>query len=232
MDIKPIETVYNGYRFRSRLEARCGVLLNGMSKRYEYEPEGIEAPDGTKYLPDFYIPDEGIYIEAKQERTGWEDDIKRMAHIYECYHGMPPTMIITEIPEPTEIECIYWYRTMYYDTLMDEVRLGLTAINEGDDGYIAFIRTCYKCHEDSIGLWRVLDKERFGKGFEDLRPIHNKNIDYESVYHGHDTDEFGDVIETVEVVNWRYDEDFPTPILCKAYSAARQARFEHGEKPE
>ena len=41
MDIKPIETVYNGYRFRSRLEARWAVFFDAAGIEYEYEPEEI-----------------------------------------------------------------------------------------------------------------------------------------------------------------------------------------------
>lgn len=65
MDIKPIETFYNGYRFRSRLEARWAVFFDAMGIKYEYEPEGFEFDDGTKYLPDFYLPDADAYIEIK-----------------------------------------------------------------------------------------------------------------------------------------------------------------------
>lgn len=43
--IKPIETIYNGYRFRSRLEARWAVFLDSLGVKYEYEPEGFELPD-------------------------------------------------------------------------------------------------------------------------------------------------------------------------------------------
>ena len=53
--IKPIETLYNGYRFRSRLEARWAVFFDVMGIKYQYEPEGYFLPDGTMYLPDFCI---------------------------------------------------------------------------------------------------------------------------------------------------------------------------------
>ena len=53
--IKPIETEYNGYRFRSRLEARWAVFFDALGIKYEYEPEGYTLEDGTKYLPDFRI---------------------------------------------------------------------------------------------------------------------------------------------------------------------------------
>ena len=53
--IKPIETVYNGYRFRSRLEARWAVFFDAAGIEYQYEPEGFELPSGNYYLPDFRI---------------------------------------------------------------------------------------------------------------------------------------------------------------------------------
>ena len=57
MEIKAIETEYNGYRFRSRLEARWAVFFDAAKIKYEYEPEGFELADGTRYLPDFYLPE-------------------------------------------------------------------------------------------------------------------------------------------------------------------------------
>lgn len=63
--MKAIETKYNGYKFRSRLEARWAVFFDEMGIKYEYEPEGFEMSDGTKYLPDFYLPESDCYIEIK-----------------------------------------------------------------------------------------------------------------------------------------------------------------------
>lgn len=65
MSVKPIETVYNGYRFRSRLEARWAVFFDTAGIAYEYEPEGFRLKDGTKYLPDFYLPWFKCYVEIK-----------------------------------------------------------------------------------------------------------------------------------------------------------------------
>lgn len=58
--IKPIETEYNGYRFRSRLEARWAVFFDALGVRYEYEPEGFELPSGKLYLPDFRVRCNGV----------------------------------------------------------------------------------------------------------------------------------------------------------------------------
>lgn len=66
MDIKPIETYYNGYKFRSRLEARWAVFFDACGISYQYEPEGITLSDGTWYLPDFYLPQIHCYFEVKR----------------------------------------------------------------------------------------------------------------------------------------------------------------------
>lgn len=65
--IKPIETKYKGYTFRSRLEARWAVFFDALDIKWEYEPEGFKLSDGTYYLPDFYLPtfSSGMYCEVK-----------------------------------------------------------------------------------------------------------------------------------------------------------------------
>ncbi len=57
--MKAIETYYNGYRFRSRLEARWAVVFDTLGIRYEYEPEGFETSAGP-YLPDFRFDAQGV----------------------------------------------------------------------------------------------------------------------------------------------------------------------------
>lgn len=69
-EIKAIETVYNGYRFRSRLEARWAVFFDAAGIKYEYEPDGFEfynyeTNTTDRYLPDFYLPQFDCYAEVK-----------------------------------------------------------------------------------------------------------------------------------------------------------------------
>lgn len=78
--IKAIETRYKGCRFRSRLEARWAVFFDALGIAWLYEPEGFEISFSknlgdifdpkfvdlsSKYLPDFYLPDLGLYMEVK-----------------------------------------------------------------------------------------------------------------------------------------------------------------------
>ena len=53
--IQAIETYYNGYRFRSRLEARWAVFFTSLGVEFEYEPQGFVLPGGACYLPDFKV---------------------------------------------------------------------------------------------------------------------------------------------------------------------------------
>ena len=65
MTLKAIETFYNGYRFRSRLEARWAVFFDSIGIEYEYESEGFDLEEAGRYLPDFWLPGLDCFIEVK-----------------------------------------------------------------------------------------------------------------------------------------------------------------------
>jgi hypothetical protein len=62
--MQPIQTLYKGYRFRSRLEARWAVFLDALSANWSYEKEGFILSD-TWYLPDFWVKDWNAWVEIK-----------------------------------------------------------------------------------------------------------------------------------------------------------------------
>jgi hypothetical protein len=72
--IKPIETQYKGYRFRSRLEARWAVFFDALGVRWEYEKEGYDLGEAGWYLPDFWLPH--TVEELAQEGWGLWCEIK------------------------------------------------------------------------------------------------------------------------------------------------------------
>jgi hypothetical protein len=78
--ITPIQTVYNGYRFRSRLEARWAVFFDAIGMKYEYEPEGYDLGDGVRYLPDFYLPDYNCFAEVKANEPT-EAELDKMSRL-------------------------------------------------------------------------------------------------------------------------------------------------------
>ena len=65
-----IQTYYDGYKFRSRLEARWAVFFNALGIKYEYEPEGYILNNGTKYLPNFKLYYNGFHIFAEVKPLG------------------------------------------------------------------------------------------------------------------------------------------------------------------
>ena len=122
--MKAIETHYNGYRFRSRLEARWAVFFDALGVSYEYEPEGFELDDGTWYLPDFRVKCYGtrgecdsepfdLYIEVKGHMT--EEDAHKIRmfsgttglydrdHEEDYYRSIVPTLIVGSIPNISNV---------------------------------------------------------------------------------------------------------------------------------
>lgn len=102
--MQAIETVWNGYRFRSRLEARWAIVFESMGADWEYEPNGFVLDDGTTYLPDFLLHDVGIYddnhrgekidlyVEVKGKWT--VSDTKKV----QKFSGGKPIYLVGDIP--------------------------------------------------------------------------------------------------------------------------------------
>lgn len=74
--LKAIETTYNSYKFRSRIEARWAVFFDTLGICYEYEKEGFDLGHGMYYLPDFWLPEHECYIEIKGAEPTIDEDAK------------------------------------------------------------------------------------------------------------------------------------------------------------
>lgn len=66
--MQSIDTQYAGRFFRSRLEARWAAFFDVLKTPWLYELEGYEFKDGTRYLPDFFLPALDAFIEIKPIR--------------------------------------------------------------------------------------------------------------------------------------------------------------------
>lgn len=119
--IKPIETTYRGYRFRSRLEARWAVFFDAIGANWEYEPEGFDLGDGLYYLPDFVLHDmkvdtrtggsgdQDVYVEVKGKMT--EKDAEKIKRFAEDEH---PIYVVGNIPDPETFPNTLDWLTDYY----------------------------------------------------------------------------------------------------------------------
>jgi len=75
MTVAPIETVYQGYKFRSKLEARWALYFDLVKVAWDYEPDGYDLGDLGWYLPDFYLSDFDTFIEIKP-KSGDKDSVR------------------------------------------------------------------------------------------------------------------------------------------------------------
>ena len=68
--ISAIETSYRGRRFRSRLEARWAVFFDSLRIPWRYEEQGYRIGERKRpYLPDFWLPEAGAWVEVKGEMS-------------------------------------------------------------------------------------------------------------------------------------------------------------------
>ena len=119
IEMKPIETVYNGYRFRSRLEARWAVFFDAASIKYQYEPEGFEVKIDSeiyRYLPDFYLPDFNLYVEVKPSLTKLLEEQVKIAWMID-FHGPLENglLVLGQIPKIEDntfpkFNCYRWHK--------------------------------------------------------------------------------------------------------------------------
>jgi hypothetical protein len=88
--MKAIDTQYKGYRFRSRTEARWAVFFDALGLRWTFEEQGYQLPlagaenpaemgDSIWYLPDFWLPDLGLWVEVKGGAPNKKEDAKARA---------------------------------------------------------------------------------------------------------------------------------------------------------
>jgi hypothetical protein len=86
---RAIETIYKGYRFRSRLEARWAVFFDALGLDWTYEPEGFDL-DGVWYLPDFRVKTpqgEDIWYEIKPRGVDADTKFDRFKAARACEDG-------------------------------------------------------------------------------------------------------------------------------------------------
>lgn len=80
MTIKAIKTKYNGWLFKSRLEARWAYFFDLLGLEYDYEREGYEIASGVWYLPDFYV-NNSFWVEVKHRHYNDYAAVEKMGEV-------------------------------------------------------------------------------------------------------------------------------------------------------
>ena len=218
--IKPIETIYNGYRFRSRLEARWAVFLDCLGVKYEYEPEGFEMPDGTRYLPDFRVMCHAsrgadcepfpLYIEVKGQMDEASAKKIKAFSFYNAWNDF-------DWPGPDDPDG-------------DKKEQAYQKAFAGSHFPVLLVRDIpnimhYGCADISdstiMGSYESL-------GY-DLYPFNYETVDGDNfaAYPCADNGRFGLLGDDSSYVDWG-----DHILTAYAYIAARQARFDHGVSPQ
>ena len=168
--MKAIETKYNGYRFRSRLEARWAVFFDELGIEYQYEPEGYNLGSIGWYLPDFYLPSLEIYCEAK----GPEPTHEEMVKCIKIQEGMnQKCVILRDIPNlygKTKFSNLilkfteekwhdYKAETCLFNICEECGHLGLFSLDYSWREY-SFCPICGKASEYNGGIEDAYDKAR------------------------------------------------------------------------
>ncbi len=105
--VRPIETQWNGHRFRSRLEARLAVFMDALDLGYRYELKGFDLGGGLHYLPGFYVPRWDAYLEIK---AGLPDDAEILkAKTLARQMGLPVFLLFGD-PWPDVYEAWRWHQ--------------------------------------------------------------------------------------------------------------------------
>ena len=206
--IKPIETIYKGYRFRSRLEARWATFFDMMGLNWQYEVEGYDLGEKGYYLPDFFITSPqgyNFYYETKPRgyiNDGKLDLLIKLLEANNNYENGNCVVISgsTLIGDPIDVT------TQNYPTI------------------------CPRC-----GVIRPLGFEYGGDKYNDITSCGCQLCDFKEG-NGHYTAKedlclFNHEYHKGWIQVSGIDNRIYSTQISNAARAARQARFEHGESP-
>jgi len=218
--MKAIDTIYNGYKFRSRLEARWAVFFDELEIKYKYEVEGFDLGDAGWYLPDFWLPEIEAWIEVKPipNHIGNTDEDNK-ARALRDETGFPVLICGGAPKESWHRFYGYWenkgilescesyatFQSSWCDSieiLVIEEDPNFAIVNNGNQKLDA-VKTIYQVAEDLAG--------------EDIKK--DGNVEMIAYYM--------DLIDEDEVRIFDITKSHAR--TCKAAVKARQARFEYGE---
>ena len=225
--IKAIETIYNGYRFRSRLEARWAVFFDAAGIKYQYDPEGYTLKDGTRYLPDFYLTESDTHVEVKPNIRESIPDVERCIKMIVWGGPIKRIVFLSDIPGECDGGLWHFPVIFWHDRRVDAGWYYFTDFNPEGNVSFADYRPPFRVnYESKIGIneHRPLEESFSLAAVSDLtlKPSKRKYYTYDGVREIEKTYTPKELVE--QQLCWN-------PDIFKAFRKARQARFEHGETP-
>lgn len=156
--------------------------------------------NGTCYLPDFFLPDIGYYVEVKGKNNHLFEDITKIQEF--VVEKKTAVIILSNIPYSEESLGLYWFPTCIYSARY---------CRQFDANYSFFMSDFI---QDNFALGREKYWDIYHESddyiFDKIQCIHGKDYDYE------DTS-----------IRQAFEEQL-LPVQ-EAILKARRARFEYGE---
>lgn len=177
MTIKPIETQYNGYIFRSRLEARWAVFFDTLGIKYEYEKEGYDLGELGWYLPDFWLPEYQMFAEVKGKPFTKKERNKCICLVEDTPDS--GCLFLSGVPD-TKPYCGVVNLTPAQGEGDEQGSCTYSYSNGNERGYIFISQTRQMfSHSNSVAIFRfILDKSKMGQ---------HQTIHTFPLYHGVET---------------------------------------------
>lgn len=216
MTTEAIETSYAGYRFRSRLEARWAVFFDSLRIPWRYEDQGyLIGEEKRPYLPDFWLPEAGAWVEVKGEMERL--DLRLLDDAVNFTGGLPrgnawgelTLLILGPVPAPDRT----WTHTMLWRPIWGGECRNFCSCRDLQYRQMAF-RGLPLALEQAIGGLPEDGSVKPPGAF--LHQIGASTI----------SPHIKDFV-TPRADSWTR----PDALALDAYRAARSARFEHGESP-
>ncbi len=196
--MKAIETVYKGYRFRSRLEARWAVFFDALGVKWEYEKEGYDLGRDGWYLPDFWLTDWQMWVEVKG--TDLTEDVVHKAFSL-MQQGQHPVCVVFDFDNcilfRSDLEKNGWFvpRPIRLERPLPPEHMNILSELKAVAHEIDALDKSDPLRDEWLAIYRDLDQKRMNSIGVLVNQLPWTTVDNEN----------------------------------KAISAARRARFEHGE---
>lgn len=210
--IQAIETRYAGCKFRSRTEARWGVVFDALGEPWRYESEDfyVREPGGRaiRYLPDFWLPRLRVWVEVKgsEEALGEKWDLMYIAA--HPRYGLPADPDGAPVPPDGAVSRLLVLGPVPRPKQSLSTRSGFLLF-ESHDGDVA-IRRCDVLGNKTPVMWDTSTGDVcVPTGCLDL-----EGFDVDVVHR-----DLGARDQESRRINY-------------AFTCGRSARFEHGEKPD
>lgn len=240
--IQAIQTVYKGYRFRSRLETRYAVFFDALNIKWEYEKEGYPLPDLGYYLPDFFLTDYKIWVEIKGQAPT-EPELDKIFALFEItgfdsfiFNGLPEKgKQIDTHAKVSDVTKYFISKQIQVDTDDALIKFFLSPVKYSEGPNIH----CPVCGEDYVHIGKPTsswDNPKFGNGHSGPSVIIPMNCEFGCSWDLRFEHHKGQMWFGFENVLKSFNDDIGLffsqgnqELFDLALNKARSARFEFGE---